>query len=243
MGEEKLIRWLLGGELDDFSLETMAMRARIKRLSLEEAEDISEARKILIPPGEPWDVDGFRGISIDTYRKLGAIKCDRGFYANRIVFPIYLKGELIGVDARALGDQKPKYIRNKGSSCSENWLFPFDVVAEMNPSYVILAEGAFDAINSYDKGFPALSIFGCHNWSMSKLRMVLNLGVKEVILGTDNDLAGKKAEQEIGAMLQEWIPTYSLDTSKFGEGRDLGDLTRDEIQYAVDHKVRFKKSM
>lgn len=242
MNEARLIRWLVGGELEDLSLQTMTLRAKIKRMLTAEDKSLSEARQIFIPPGEPWAEDGYRGISLETYRKLEAIHCTRGFYSDRLVFPVYLKGELLGVDARALKpDMQPKYLRGKGCTCKDNWLTPYDIVADMKPKYVILAEGAFHAYNGIDKGFPTLCYFGSNSWSLTKMRMILNLGIEEVYICRDNDVAGIKAEQEIGSMLEDWLPTYSLDTSKFGETRDLGDLSKEEIEYAISNRTRFKK--
>lgn len=244
MNEAKLIRWLIGGELEDLSLQAMALRAKIKRIASVEDTSLSEARKIMMPPGEPWEEDGFRGISLETYRSLGAMKCNRGFYENRLVFPIHLEGELIGVDARALGEgQQPKYLRNKGSSCKTDWLHPFDRVKEMlanrlpgQPNSVIIAEGMFHAVNAIDKGFPALCFFGSNNFSSTKLRMILSLNVEEVIFFRDNDKAGFKAEQEICSVLSYWLPVSSAFTGHIEEGKDLGDLTKKQIEFAIANR-------
>ena len=236
---DDLLQWLTGGALEELDFRTMAIRAKIKQIEHTSDVPLSEARQVLIPPGDPWDEDGFRGISIDTYRKLGAIRCNRGWYDNRIVFPIYLGGELIGVDARALkDDMKPKYLRNKGSSCGVDWLYPYDIVKEMKPNYVILGEGIFHSVNGVGHGFPTLCFFGANNWSRTKLRMVLALNVDYVVMFADNDKAGIKAEQEICSMISNWLPVYSTNTSRVPEGKDLGDLSKDEISWAIENKVK-----
>lgn len=234
---DNLLNWLTGGALEELDFRTMGIRAKIKQINYSSDQPIGEARQVFIPPGEPWGVDGYRGISINTYKKLGAIKCERGFYENRLVFPIYLGGELQGVDARALDNEmQPKYLRNKGSSCQTDWLYPYDVVKEMKPNYVILGEGIFHSVNAVDKGFPALCFFGAHNWSRTKLRMLLALGVEYVIYFADKDKAGIHAEQAISAEISHWLPVYSANISQVGEGRDLGDLSKEEIQWAIDNR-------
>lgn len=255
MNEERLVKWLTGGELDDFSLQTMALRAKLKRLSTTETTSIQESnRAILIPPGEPWDEDGYRGISIDTYRKLGAIRCDRGWYVNRICFPVYLGGELVGVDARALGaDMQPKYLRPKGCNCREEWLYPFDLVKASNPKYVVLVEGIYDSIAVFDKLGPVgLSIFGTENFSMSKLRLILKTGCEEVVMFFDKDEAGQAAQKKIGAMISDWLrvseafidhlpidPRASISKGKLVY-KDCGDLSKSELEYAIEHRTSFR---
>lgn len=235
---DSLLHWLTGGNLDKLDMRTMSIRAKIKQLSHEEEAKLSEARKVFIPPGTSWEED-FRGISKETYRRLEAVHCDNGFYENRLVFPVRLSGELIGVDARALlPDMQPKYLRNKGSSCATDWLYPYDIVRDMRPTYVIIAEGIFHAVNAVDKGFPALCFFGSNNFSRSKLRMLLALNVEYIIYFRDNDKPGMKAEQEICTMIQDWLPVYSADTSRIPEGKDLGDLSAEDIRFAVENKTK-----
>ena len=253
MSETGLTRWLIGGELEDLSLQTMALRAKINRLKLEETKDLSEARQIFIPPGEPWQEDGYRGISLDTYQKLGAINCTRGFYSDRIVFPVYLRGELIGVDARALLEgMQPKYQRNKGSLVKSTWLYPYDLICENKPEYVILCEGIFDAINLVDKGFDGLCFFGTNNFGLTKLRLLLATGCSEVILFLDKDEAGQEAQKRIGSMLSDWLQVTEAYTDhlkikpidSLAKGKlvyqDCGELTREEILEAVENRTKFK---
>jgi hypothetical protein len=235
--QEWLIRWLSGGDVDETELVAMGLRARLKALAADAGPVGGEKVQVFSPPGEPWDEDGYRGISIETYRKLGAMRVSRGRYENRIAFPIYLNGELIGIDARALGDQQPKYLRNKGSSCKENWLYPADLVRERRPNQVLLGEGIFDAINAIDKGYAGLSYFGVANWSMTKLRMLLSTGCDEVIYVRDNDLAGKKAEQQICATLVGWVKVSSAKVDDLPPGTDLGNMSAAQIAGAIRERT------
>jgi hypothetical protein len=239
LGPDQLLKWLLGEALDDTSMRAMALRAKIGRMRAEQST-AKEYDEVFFPPGVPWEEDGYRGISLETYQMLGAVHVTRGRYQNRIAFPVYVRGELQGVDARTLGDDQPKYLRNKNSTCKSTWLYPFDVVAGMvkdmpeGERYVILGEGIFHAIGAYDKGFPALSFFGVNNFSMNKVRMLISLGIDEIIFFADNDVAGRKAEQLILSMCQDWFKITTADVAWIDDGRDLGDLTKEEIQHCLN---------
>jgi DNA primase len=202
-----------------------------------------EESEFLFPVGSPWEEDGYRGISIETYQELGAIKVTRGRYQNRICFPIYVNGELVGVDARYLGNDKEdkvaKYLRNKDSSCKTNWLFPFDKVKAQKPSLVILGEGLFHAINAFDKGFSGLCFFGVNNFSNNKVSMLLSLGAEEICYFPDTDKAGFQAMQRVCAALSQWFKVSIANIIPYvGTKIDLGDMSREEIDTAVRTRVK-----
>lgn len=251
---EALVRWLIGGELDDYSLKSMSIKAKIKQIEHTVDQPISEARQILIPPGEPWAEEGYRGISLETYRKLGAIHCERGWYSNRICFPVYVNGKLEGVDARALSSEiQPKYLRPKGCSCKDLWLYPYDLVKESKPNYVVLVEGIYDSINILDKLGPiGLSVFGTENFSRTKLRLIMATGCTEVVMLFDKDLAGQKAQKQVGAMLSDWLEVSEAcidhirvdPRATLAKGtvvyQDCGDLSKEELEYAIENRNKFK---
>lgn len=238
MGEVGLTKWLLGDDLDDTQIRTLKLRSSVKKIR----EDIGELTlvepdiDVMFPVGEPWDIDGYRGISLETYRKVGAVKVDRGRYSNRICFPVVVDGKLLGVDARALGDEQPKYLRNKSCSCKQDWLFPFDIVKGMQKTYIILAEGIFHALNGVDKGYPTCAIFGTNNWSETKLLKLLDLDVSEVIYFRDEDKAGRQAEQWICSTLSKWFDVHVIEEGYIPDGKDLGDLSAAEIENALEHR-------
>lgn len=259
MRPDTVLRWLAGEDLDELTLEVMAARAKLGQLvQQQDAPLYKEVHEVFFPPGVVWDEDGYRGISLETYRALGAVRVTRGRYTDRIAFPIIVDGKLIGVDARALGDQQPKYLRNKFSTAQVNWLYPYDQVRQMvqdGVNYVLLGEGLFHGVNAYDKGFPGLSYFGAHNFSMNKVRMLLALGVDEVIYFPDKDVAGQKAMHQICPMIEPWLHVTVADvaslqqddeaTAKKGKPvfPDLGDLSAQSIEKSIETRKRYSRTM
>lgn len=237
MNEAGLYRWLVGGELDDLHLRSLEINGALKRITDQEERPCEDSQELFFPTGEPWAIDGYRGISLAAYRELGAVKVTRGRYQNRICFPIYVNGILKGVDARTLGDDQPKYLRNKDSSCKTDWLFPFDKVKEQKPRLVILGEGLFHAINAFDKGIPGLCFFGANNWSDNKTIMLLSIGAREVCYFPDPDRAGYQAGEKICSALYPWFKVTVADVSPYiADNRDLGDLTRKEMIWSINRR-------
>lgn len=242
MGTIGLTKWLNGESLDETQMRTLKLRSSMKRLKAENQLTLVESKEqeILFPNGEKINED-YRNISIRTYNDLGAVKVSRGRYADRICFPIYVDGVLLGVDARTLLEGvQPKYLRNYGSSCKDDWLYPWDITKSMCKDFCIIAEGIFHAVNGVDKGFPTLAYFGSNNFSVSKVMKLLDLNVREIVYFKDNDLAGEKAEKAICEMLLEWFDVSIIPSHCIPAGKDLGDMTREEIQTALDNRVRFK---
>lgn len=254
LGEVGLTKWLLGEDLDEQQMRILKLRSNMKRQhSNPEIFLIEPEIDVMFPAGEPW-VEPYRGISAETYQKVGAIKCTRGRYQNRLVVEVRMNGKLVGLDARALGDEQPKYLRPKGLKATD-WLFPFDlcleIIRDRKADYCIIAEGIFHSLNAVDKSFPACCYFGSHNFSQSNVLQLLDLGVSEIIIFPDNDRAGQKATDEIAELLKDLFTVSVADVSNLqvdteaslAKGKlvyqDLGDISAEEIQWSIDNRKRW----
>lgn len=258
MRPDTVIRWLAGADLDPLTMESMAARALAARLRSGQPDSLYVPQhEVFMPRGDPWVTD-YRGISAATYAKLGAVHVTRGRYENRIAFPIVVNGELVGVDARTLGDDVPKYLRNKNAAAQTNWLYPYDWVRELvaqGETSVLLGEGIFHGINPCDKGFAGLSFFGAHNFSMTKVRMLLALGVEEVIYFPDRDIAGEEAMHTVCKLIESWLPVTVADVSSLPldevatakKGKpvfpDLGDLCAEDIRLCKTNRKRYSAGL
>lgn len=107
------------------------------------------------------------------------------------------KNLLMGVIRRATrNDQRPKYLYPSGFPKAE------DLFASWLPHRgdVCLVEGALDAIALWEIGFPAFAIYGSH-LSYQQANLLYRLGVKSVTVLTDNDIAGRRARDQIVSVL------------------------------------------
>jgi len=268
LNEAGLAKFLLGEELSDFDIKCLSLQSSIKRIG-ESTESFNLPLPVdsnIVPQGLPV-TEPYRGISVETYNKLQARIVERGWYSGRLCFPVVIHNRLSGVDARALSDDiEPKYLRNKNSTCSHDWLYPYDLVKEefKGSKYVILGEGIFHGINGYDKGFPTLAYFGANNFSAHKAIMLMALGVEEVILFPDKDKAGGNVvygnpssknpilRDGLGKFLKPWFKVsvafsdhLKVDAkASLKKGKivyqDLGDLTKEQIEFALKNRSEFK---
>lgn len=242
MSEVGLTKWLMGDDLDDMQLQALKIHSTLRRMRDADEGDFvldTDDEFTLVPPSTPFREE-YRGISASTYELLDARKCSVGRYADRIFFKIWQHNRLLGIDARALkADMQPKYLRPKGVD-AKKWLFPFDYWLEKRVKHMALGEGLFHGINGVDKEAPLLTFFGSNNWSEHKLLLLLEMGLDDVTFFGDNDKAGIKARNTICAEIAPWIHTFFVPEDLLPEGKDAGDLTKEEMKFCLENKVRFR---
>ena len=111
----------------------------------------------------------------------------KGRYAGRLIIPFVENSEIFYFQARALGEETPKYLNP-----SDDWprpshiLYPFDEEADQ----LVICEGPLDAISLQIQGVNATCTMGC---SVSELQVeALKDFDGKIIIGYDNDDAGKR---------------------------------------------------
>lgn len=172
---------------------------------------------------------GFNSYEIAKRYGLGFATAEAGPHvAGRIIIPVYTKSELIGWQGRAVYPTEKKYYTAKGSRISHA-LYGYDLLPSSCDS-VILVEGAVDV---WRIGVPALAMFGTH-LSSQQLRLLLDRGIKNVIIFLDAD-AQDKAEK-LRVRLQPHFDNVFTSTTPFG---DPADFTREQclrfIKEALDN--------
>ena len=111
----------------------------------------------------------------------------KGRYEGRLIIPFVENSEIIYFQARALGEQTPKYLNP-----SDDWprpshiLYPFDEEGDK----VVVCEGPLDAISLQLQGVNATCTMGC---SVSEHQVeALKEFEGTIIMGYDNDDAGRR---------------------------------------------------
>lgn len=113
--------------------------------------------------------------------------CREGAFSSRLIIPfINSKGRVLFFQARALKDQKPKYLnpnKDYGINTSDI-LYPY---SNKEP-YLVICEGPVDAISLQIQGVNATCTLGCHV-SHSQIKQLRSFPGK-IISGYNNDAAG-----------------------------------------------------
>jgi DNA primase len=221
------------------------------------ASDIHDA--VTLPdefhPLPPRKKEGFhasvyitgRGIAYQQAREFGLGYCVTGYYANRIIIPIYTNGKLqtfIARDYTGQAEKKVKYPKGSNASAA---LFGYDRACALNLEVIVVSEGWADALavwravesDRISTRLP-LSRFGAVALGTDRISPEqLNLLKKfnEFIVLLDNDKAGKRAIPQVANSLSLCGKVYiaSLKTSK-----DPGAASPMEIVEALGDAYRNK---
>jgi len=183
-------------------------------------ESLTHSMKIglTMPVQESW-----RKIKRSLLLKLGTVV---GFDAveedEALVLPVTVNEVIVGAVKARMRKEKGRlsYVTSPGHWVRDVGLFPFDFAVAMaikKKMALVIVEGPRDALRLLQEGIPAVAILGSQNWSKHKRDIVLESGVKGVILAMDSDKAGTVARKKINSQLKQLIWTRVLNLSDIAE--------------------------
>ena len=132
------------------------------------------------------------------------------FFYRRIIFPNIVRGRVIHISGRSLGNSEPKYLNLAGKI---SHLYNEDAIKSDN---VFITEGIIDCLTLENQGYNAVAIYGTQNFSSSSAAKFTNCSIAYLCL--DGDPAGKKASLDIGEMLGGNAKIISLP-----QGQDINE--------------------
>lgn len=182
----------------------------------------------------------YRGISLETYKKVGAYSTFNGtFYQKRIIFPIYnINNELILFEAVSTNKNiQPKVLRNKGVDTGT--LFGFEhLLGESD--LVFLTEGLYSALSFWELGYQGVFNFGVATIK-DKIKTLHLKGIKNIILCGDNDDAGKQFNKECYHLLKHNFNVtffqFPYNFENKGDTNDLLKKGREILQECIDKSL------
>lgn len=129
-----------------------------------------------------------------TIHKISVRKFTDGL---RVIFPVWRNGEVVSYTARALENQKIKYLKPAGIASGE-FYFNMDLLTETDASTIILTEGAIDALSLEALGFNAISLDSVKNLEafMKNIAAMPIAKDKEFLTAFDNDEEGFNASEK-----------------------------------------------
>tara|TARA_B100000214_G_scaffold375607_1_gene363332 strand:+ start:6648 stop:7700 length:1053 start_codon:yes stop_codon:yes gene_type:complete len=155
----------------------------------------------------PWSEDiDWRGYPGKLIKQVG------GYYLSE---PHRSQKELVcffpnKIDKRFYGGQKayinkvkgrPSYLGMEGDWAKDYGIFPHNYTKELikkyKLKYVVIVEGARDALRLLMNGIPAIAVLGAKQFTKEKLRFIIKMGVKHIITMPDNDTGGKTMKRTI----------------------------------------------
>lgn len=182
----------------------------------------------------------YRGISPEVYKKVGAYSTfNETFYQKRIIFPIYnIDKQLILFEAVSTNKNiQPKVLRNKGVDTSK--LFGFENLLGESDA-LFLCEGLFSALSFWELGYQSIFNFGLGNIK-DKIKTLHLKGIKNVILASDNDEAGRSFSKECYHLLKHNFNVtffqFPYNFENKGDSNDLLKLGREILQECIDKSL------
>ena len=183
-----------------------------------------------------------RGIEMPQALALGIGYCLFGWYAYRVIVPVYTRGAMRTFVARSwLKDISPKdKVLMPPGSQAERALFGYDFWGDERGIDIVLVEGVFDAINVWNAGVPrTLATLGAHVTELQR-SLIKQLNPRHVILLRDRDTAGQDASIKEAKALSEAM--FSVKIAHLGKG-DPGSAGRAQIIMAVENAVQVTQQL
>ena len=199
-----------------------------------------ESAQVFLPIKDKDFNKPYRGISSETYKKVSAYSTfNQTFYQKRIIFPIYnIDNELILFEAVSTNKNiQPKVLRNKGVDTSQ--IFGFEhLLGESDSAF--LTEGLFSALSFWELGYQSIFNFGLGNIK-DKIKILHLKGIKNIILATDNDSAGKQFSKECYHLLKHNFNVaffqFPYNSPEKCDSNDLLKQGREILQECIDKSL------
>ena len=216
----------------------MSWKAQIDRI-LKQAEPKleKESAQIFLPIKEASFTKPYRGISAETFEKIGAyLTFKEAYYGKRIIIPIYnYKNELRSFEAISTNAKiQPKALRPKNVLTAD--LFGFENLLGESDS-VFLCEGTFSALSFWELGYQGLFNFGVGSIK-DKIKTLHLKGIKNIILAGDNDEVGRSFSKECYHLLKHNFNTtffqFPYNFENKGDSNDLLKKDREILQECID---------
>lgn len=219
----------------------MSWKAQIDRI-LKQAEPKleKESAQIFLPIKEAMFDKPYRGISAETFEKINAYHTFKeAYYGKRIIIPIYnYKNELRSFEAISTNAKiQPKVLRGKNVDTSE--LFGFENLLGESDT-LFLCEGTFSALSFWELGYQSIFNFGLGNIK-DKIKTLHLKGIKNIILASDNDEAGRSFSKECYHLLKHNFNTtffqFPYNFQNKGDSNDLLKKDREVLQECIDKSL------
>lgn len=104
------------------------------------------------------------------------------------------KGNIVSWKHRSVNSKVFWYV--KGGQPIRNHLYGIDWVVKRDYKKVWIVEGEIDALTLWSQGIPTIAL-GTSYLSKAKRNLILQVGIEEIVIATDNDKDGRKAKCSI----------------------------------------------
>lgn len=212
-GEAEAADYLLGeyGRLytdtEDIRLPSLNIRTRTKYRTL--------APDIVTQATSPYLLT--RGISAEAQRQFGVGYSEvlPGYTAIPWHTP---EGRLANVKYRSTRGKT--FFYEKGATPIRRLVYGLNVVNANRSGMAVLCEGEIDAMSWATAGIPAVACGGS-SISAEQIDAIKRSSIRKLLLGGDNDAAGRRLNAEVKRRLSGYVELYEVDYESFNDANDV----------------------
>lgn len=152
-----------------------------------------------------------------------------------IVLPWYDKsGKLVNIKFRSIRGKHFWYYR--GGQPVKQHVYGLHIVIRKGAKRVYIVESEIDAMTLWQAGYPAIALGGAVMTDRQR-ELILQAGIEEIVIATDNDKAGQLIAKSINDHLNGYVIIYNLKIPD--HAKDVNDLTREELLSAVENEKAY----
>tara|TARA_B100000214_G_scaffold357534_1_gene317173 strand:+ start:9997 stop:11052 length:1056 start_codon:yes stop_codon:yes gene_type:complete len=191
---------------------------------LEQIDSTNSLEKLMQSIGNPayypWSEDiDWRGYPGKLIKQVGGLYLSEPHQSRKELvcfFPNKIGKRYYGGQKAYINKVKgrPSYLGTSGDWAHDYGLFPYnythDLIKKHKLKFVVIVEGARDALRLLMMGIPAMAILGAKQFTKEKLRFIIKTGVKHIFTMPDNDSGGTKMKNTVKEVIAEYTSTSPM---------------------------------
>ncbi|ACV62714.1 TOPRIM domain protein [Desulfofarcimen acetoxidans DSM 771] len=151
--------------------------------------------------------------------------------SHAVTFPWFdYRGDLVNIKFRSVIDKRFWYY--SGGQPVKNHIYGLNFVIKTRKNRVYIVESEIDAITLWQAGLAAVALGGA-NLTRQQRNLLLQSPVEELIIATDNDLAGQRIADSIVRQLSGYLDIKKINLPE--QVKDVNELDKDKLLRITTH--------
>lgn len=144
-------------------------------------------------------------------------------------------GQVVNIKFRSVTDKRFWYA---GGQRIKEHLYGLHACTQQTVDVLTVTESEIDCMRLWSVGIPAVA-FGTANVSQTQGAKLLNCGVQEIVIATDNDNAGRHCGKQLEQLLVGAVKVTYFNFVD-NNAKDVSDLKNTDILYGFAHRKPLK---
>src|SRR5690625_514092 len=111
----------------------------------------------------------------------------------------------------------------KGATPIRRLVYGLDTVLKRGIARVVICEAEIDAMTWQSMGTYAIAVGGV-SFTEHQAEKIISSGIREIILGGDNDKAGQRFNEKVRDQLENYVEIKEIDYDTYNGKKDANEL-------------------